>query len=163
MKYPDVIDGAIAASAPIWQLAGTVRRDSLDMPAVAITRGVSLAGGATDQCRDNLKAAWPLLREVGKSKLGLQMLSETVKSCQTLKYPEDLPEWAQNPYFYMAEGNYPFPSTYITYSLLPGNPTPLPAWPMQVACNISGLNEDLGIKVVDGSMRDMALQRSLVI
>jgi hypothetical protein len=24
------------------------------------------------------------------------------------------------------EGNYPFPSTYITYSLLPGHPTPLP-------------------------------------
>ena len=53
-----VIDGAIAASAPIWQLAETVRRDTLDMQAVAITRGVSAAGGATDMCRDNLRAAW---------------------------------------------------------------------------------------------------------
>ena len=41
MKYPDVIDGAIAASAPIWQLAETVQRDTLDMHAVAITRGFS--------------------------------------------------------------------------------------------------------------------------
>ena len=40
-----------------------------------------------------------------------------------------------------------FPSTYITYSLLPGDPTPLPAWPMRVACSDSGLNEDLGITV----------------
>ncbi len=39
MKYPDVIDGAIAASAPIWQLAETVERETLDMQAVAITRG----------------------------------------------------------------------------------------------------------------------------
>lgn len=85
-----VIDGAIAASAPIWQLADTVRRPTLDMQvqrtvgggmprangaltpcpccplqAVAITRGVSAVGGATDQCRDNLRAAWPLLQQVG--------------------------------------------------------------------------------------------------
>ena len=46
----------------------------------------------------------------------------------------------------MAEGNYPFPSTYITYSLLPGHPTPLPAWPMRVACE-QGLNHDFGIKL----------------
>ena len=39
MKYPDIIDGAIAASAPIWQLAETVERETLDMQAVAITRG----------------------------------------------------------------------------------------------------------------------------
>ena len=64
MKYPDVIDGAIAASAPIWQLAETVQRDTLDMQAVAITRGVSAAGGSTDQCAENLRAAWPLLTEV---------------------------------------------------------------------------------------------------
>ena len=51
MKRPEVIDGAIAASAPIWQLASTVRRDTLDMQAVAITRGLSAAGGASDRCR----------------------------------------------------------------------------------------------------------------
>jgi hypothetical protein len=124
------------------------------MQAVAITRGVSAAGGATDQCRDNLNSAWPLLREVGKSQVGLQMLSRSAKSCQDLQSPDDLPEWAQNPYFFMAEGNYPFPSTYITYSLLPGHPTPLPAWPMQVACNISGLNENFGINI-SGSLSEV--------
>ena len=38
-EVPDVIDGAIAASALIWQLAETVERETLDMQAVAITRG----------------------------------------------------------------------------------------------------------------------------
>ena len=154
MKYPDVIDGAIAASAPIFQLAGTVRRETLDGPAMAVTRGVSAAGGATDQCRDNLIAAWPLLREVGTSSRGLALLSERVKSCHPLQSADDLLKWAQDPYFYMAEGNYPFPSTYITYSLLPGDPTPLPAWPMRVACETGGLNKDLGIER-SGSVRDV--------
>jgi pimeloyl-ACP methyl ester carboxylesterase len=152
MKYPDVIDGAIAASAPIWQLAETVERETLDMQAVAITRGVSSAGGATDQCADNLRAAWPLLTEVGQTARGLFMLSESVNSCAALQSPEDLPDWAQGVFFYMAEGNYPFPSTYITYSLLPGHPTPLPAWPMRVACE--GLSKDFGIRTT-GSVRDV--------
>ena len=119
IKYPSVVDGAIAASAPIWQLAGTVARETLDMQAVAMTRGVSAAGGATDRCRhtrralsltltrtlpltltrcrhtlrcrtltltltpltlalprcrDNLRVAWPLLREAGRSAaLGLDL------------------------------------------------------------------------------------------
>ena len=109
MKYPDVIDGAIAASAPIWQLADTVRRETLDMQAVAITRGVSKKGGATDQCRDNLVAAWPLLYQAGLTKAGLASLGTAAKSCGPLTSPKQLPQWAQSPYFFMAEGNYPFP------------------------------------------------------
>ena len=43
-------------------------------------------------------------------------------------------------------GNYPFPSTYITFSVVPGKPTALPAWPMREACERGGLNKDFGIK-----------------
>lgn len=152
MKYPAVVDGAIAASAPIWQLASTVERDTLDMQAVAISKGVSAAGGATDTCRDNLRAAWPLLQQVGQSERGLFLLSESARSCTALADADDLPTWAQSKYFEMAEGNYPFPSTYITYSLLPGHPTALPAWPMRVACK--ALDRDFGIKL-EGSARNV--------
>ena len=146
MRYPEVVDGAIAASAPIWQLAGTVRRETLDLPAVSITRGVSAAGGATDRCRDNLRYAWPLITEAAKAADGLDVLSEGARSCAPLPSAEALLQWAQEPYFFLAEGNYPFPSTYITYSLQPGDPPPLPAWPMRVAC-ARGLDADLGIQV----------------
>ena len=44
----------------------------------------------------------------------------------------------------MAEGNYPFASTYITFSVGPGM-FPLPPWPMRVACE-RGLNMDFGVK-----------------
>ena len=93
-----------AASAPIWQLADTVRKETLDMQAVAITKGVSAAGGATDLCRDNLRAAWPLLQQVGQSDRGLFLLSESVKSCTALQSADDLSSWAQGPFFMMAEG-----------------------------------------------------------
>ena len=99
------MDGAIAASAPIWQLADTVRRESLDLQAVAISRGVSAAGGATDMCHDNLRAAWPLLKEAGRTPRGLFLLSESVNSCGALQGPDDILEWAQRPFFFMAEGN----------------------------------------------------------
>ena len=66
---------------------------------------------------------------------------------------QDLGSWAQRVFFYLAEGNYPFPSTYITFSLLPGqSPIPLPAWPQRVACK--SLNKDFGIKL-SGSVRDV--------
>lgn len=152
MKYPDVIDGVIAASAPIWQLADTVRRETLDMQAVAVTKGVSAVGGATDQCRDNLRAAWPLLHQVGQTQQGLFLLSEHTNACSALQTENDLPGWAQGVFFFMAEGNYPFPSSYITYSLLPGKNIPLPAWPMRVACE--GLNKDFGIKI-QGNVSDV--------
>ena len=151
MKYPSVVDGAIAASAPIWQLASTVRRESLDAPSVAISRGVSAAGGATDRCRENLRAAWPLLHEVGASAAGLHLLSRSFKTCKPVRDVDSLLEWAQAAFFLLAEGDYPFESDYITFSVGPGL-HPLPPWPMRVAC--AGLDHDFGIRSA-GSFRDV--------
>ena len=39
----------------------------------------------------------------------------------------------QGVFFDVAEGDYPFPSTYITSAVGPGN-YPLPAWPARAAC-----------------------------
>ena len=60
----------------------------------------------------------------------------------------------------MAEGNYPFPSTYITFSVTEGAASPLPAWPMRVACE-RGLNRDFGIRLLDGDYADVKFSLSL--
>jgi pimeloyl-ACP methyl ester carboxylesterase len=146
MKYPNVVDGAIAASAPI--LSFPASHPPLDGFGQTITRGVSAAGGATDTCRDNLIATFPLINEAGKSAAGRSVLSEAFQTCTPLQSLSDIKALlytAQVPWMYLAEGNYPFPSTYIPFSLGKGE-TPLPAWPMRVACN-GGLNTDFGIKM----------------
>ena len=63
------------------------------------------------------------------------------------------------------QGNYPFESTYITYSVVPGKAYPLPAWPMRVACaggygGGGGLNADFGVKLT-GSVADVKYSLAL--
>ena len=56
---------------------------------------------------------------------------------------ESLISWASASFFLLAEGNYPYPSSYITYAVASGSP--LPAWPMREACR--SLSRDFGIHV----------------
>lgn len=151
MKYPEAVVGSIAASAPIWGLASTLTVESLDRSAQAISRGVSKAGGATDQCMANIRSGWSLIKQVGRTRTGLQLLGHAAKSCNSLSSARELTEWIEGPWFDMAEGDYPFESTYITYAVGPGY-LPLPAWPMRVACE--SLNKDFGVEI-EGSVSDV--------
>ena len=144
---PDIVDGAIAASAPIWQLSSTVTRETLDWPFQAISRGTSPSGGSPQLCFDNLRVAWPLIETGLASSVGLQLLNEHVKSCAPLHTPKAFTSWVQSTYFLLAEGNYPFPSTYIPTAV--GEGGRLPAWPMRVACE--PLSKSFGI-AVSGSL-----------
>ena len=146
---PEVVDGAIAASAPIWQLSTTVTRKTVDWPAVAISRGLSPAGGSSEKCLANLQVAWALLRGL-QSPVALELLSERLNTCTELQSIESLTSWAAASFFLLAEGNYPYPSSYITYAV--GSGSALPAWPMRVACK--GLSTDFGIDV-KGSRSDV--------
>jgi len=144
-RYPHVLAGAIAASAPVWGLATTMEDDRLDWSHRAIARAISSKGGATDRCLANVRSAWPLLAEIGKSRQALPLLGQAARSCHPLSSVSELTSWARGPWFDMAEGDYPFASTYITYSVGPGY-IPLPPWPLRVAC-ANGLDGDLGVSV----------------
>ena len=146
IKYPDVLAGAIAGSAPVSGFPSVGGKSVLDSSSAALSNGIQAEGGAPPQCFTNLRSLWPLMKSLENSKTATKRVSSAAKRCKASTVEEVL-QWGQGPWFYMAEGDYPFPSTYITYSLLPGE-FPLPAWPMRVACS-QGLEKDYGI-TVDG-------------
>lgn len=157
MKYPGAVQGGIAASAPIWGFP--LDAPPLDGAAVAISRGLSAAGGATDTCRENMLSAWPLLERVADTASGREAISQAMNLCKPLGAGDAraLLRYLQAPWFNMAEGDYPFPSTYITFAVGPGL-YPLPAWPMRKACE--GLNADLGVKI-QGDVADVKFSASV--
>jgi hypothetical protein len=110
-----------------------------------------------NRCFQNLLATWPLIKFYGQSTIGRQVLSDQFRLCTPLQNENDvllLLEWAQSPWFDLAEGDFPYPSSYIPYALGEGLHD-LPAWPLQEACHgSSGLNNDFGISM-DGSLKDV--------
>jgi hypothetical protein len=129
---------AIAASAPI--LGFPLDSCPLDGSAVAVTRAASAAGGAAVGCAGNLKASYVLLSDVGKTADGRRLLSEELNLCSPLKSQRDVQSllyYLQSPLFNLAEGSYPFPSSYITFALTSSDDL-LPAWPMRVMCDPIG-------------------------
>ena len=88
--------------------------------------------------------------------MGRRQLGDALRLCRaptTTAEVSSLIDWLQQPFFELSEGDYPFPSTYISYAV--GNvDIPLPAWPMRVACSkISAITASIELR---GSLTDVA-------
>ncbi|KAH8060319.1 dipeptidyl-peptidase [Aureococcus anophagefferens] len=107
-KYPTAVVGAIAGSA-VWGFADA-------------------AADGSDFARTASPAA--------DGTTALEAVAAAFDLCEPLASPDDVAELVQSVqgvFFDLAEANYPFPSTYITSAVGPGE-YPLPAWPMRAAC-----------------------------
>ncbi len=134
-RYPGSVQGAIAASAPIWGLP-------LTYPEIDGAAKV-LSNGMVGECSDNLKASFVLINAISQLEGGLDWLRDVFGVCEPIDDVADLLSWAQGPWFDLAEGDFPFPSSYITFAVGPGL-YDLPAWPMKVACE--SLDADFGVQ-----------------
>ncbi|KAJ9521980.1 hypothetical protein QJQ45_024858 [Haematococcus lacustris] len=136
MKYPHVVDGAIAGSAPIWTFEGdTPAYDSLSF-SKGVTHDASSSGGAPRACAGNVRAGWKLLDSLGATQEGRTRISAAMRLCpdSSLNSTDDvlgLKYWLASAWDYMAMGNFPYPSGYI----LNGHGQ-LPAYPVRVACSL---------------------------
>lgn len=138
MLYPSAIDGAIAASAPIWGLP--LDSCPIDSSAQVVTYSASADAGAEPLCIQNLKSSYILLHDIGSTSAGRQYLSNQLNLCTPLESSQDIQQllyYLQSPLFNLAEGSYPFPSSYITFALT-GTHAELPPWAMQVLCSSLG-------------------------
>lgn len=159
MLSPHLVAGAIAGSAPIGGFP-TNRPRSIDAAFSVIAHGLAQNYPPTlpqkepleNHCPNNLLAAWPLIQVLSREGTGRRLLQESFSLCQLP--PADaqvLTAWAQSPWFDMAEGSFPYPSSYITYALTK-KLVNLPAWPLQAACwNASALHKDWNVRF-DGDL-----------
>lgn len=153
-QYPSAIDGAIAASAPIWGFP--MDNCPWDGSAKAVAYATSSQAGSSQYCSSNLKFSYIFLSDIGKTSWGRDFLSQQLNLCSPLKNTADintLLNYLQSPLFNLAEGSYPFPSNYITYALTGESESKLPPWAMTVMCE--SVDKDFGVKVVDGSEEEV--------
>lgn len=137
LKYPYIVDGVIAASAPIWTYFG----EGYDRKSFAkiVTRDARMASST---CVENAKNAWKVIFEMGKSSTGRQQLSNLVGVCsssipQTHTDVDKLVDWMSEAWDYMAMGNFPYQSNYVLDGI-----GYLPAYPMEKACSFLKEEQD---------------------
>ncbi|RLN54658.1 hypothetical protein BBJ28_00008544 [Nothophytophthora sp. Chile5] len=132
MKYPGIIAGAIAASAPIYGFGGYPEFKGESYWQV-VTRDATPAAGSAKNCVPNVKKSWPQLFALAKTESGRAALSSLFRLCEPLsneKQGEDLAMSVLFAFDNLAMGDFPYPSSYLT-----GGSVDLPAWPVREACS----------------------------
>ncbi|KZC07914.1 Lysosomal Pro-X carboxypeptidase [Dufourea novaeangliae] len=122
MKYPHIIQGAIAASAPILQLSGAVECDSF---ARIVAMDFKMAH---PNCPKLIQRSWSTITNVTSSDKGKQWLSDNWKLCEPLKnetHIKQLKDYLQDIYSNLAMVDYPYKANFLA---------PLPAYPVNAVC-----------------------------
>ncbi|OQV22401.1 Dipeptidyl peptidase 2 [Hypsibius exemplaris] len=123
-KYPNIIDGALAASSPVLSIAdigdnGTFFRD------------VTNVFKANEGCEPRVREAFTAMDALSKNgKAGFANLTTTFQLCDPLdpnRGYKQLIGWVRNAFASMAMVNYPYPANFLG---------PLPAWPVNAACGL---------------------------
>uniref|UniRef100_A0A1A8UG38 Lysosomal Pro-X carboxypeptidase n=1 Tax=Nothobranchius furzeri TaxID=105023 RepID=A0A1A8UG38_NOTFU len=122
MKYPSVVIGALAASAPIWQFPGMVPCGDFYK---IVTQDFAKSGY---NCEASIRRSWEAINNVSSTASGLQWLSEEFSLCNPLKNKNDalsFKGWLQETWVNLAMVDYPYEASFLQ---------PLPRWPIQVVC-----------------------------
>ncbi|XP_020292385.1 lysosomal Pro-X carboxypeptidase [Pseudomyrmex gracilis] len=117
IKYPHIVQGAIAASAPILQFTDIVSCEAFARIATSDFRA------SNPTCPQLIHRAWSTITEVTSNDEGKKWLSDNWKLCEPLKTVENintLKDFLQDIYIDLAMVNYPYETDFL--APLPGNP-----------------------------------------
>lgn len=123
MKYPHIVVGALAASAPILQFSGMTPCESFYR---IVTQDFKLDGG--EACVNSVMKTWKTVKTYGSTVSGRKKLSSIFKLCTPLKTQSDVSQveyWLSDTWVNLAMVDYPYPASFLE---------PLPAWPIKVVC-----------------------------
>jgi lysosomal Pro-X carboxypeptidase len=121
LKYPTIVTGAIASSAPILQFYNTGVSEWIYSKIT--TDDFSEAG-----CSSNIKNSFLLIKKLSETNQGLDQISNDFKLCSPLKNIDEsnnFISWLESGLQYMAMIDYPYPTNFLE---------PVPAWPVKVCC-----------------------------
>lgn len=121
MKYPHIVVGALAASAPIWQLDGMAPCGEFMK---IVTKDFSQSG---PHCSESIRRSWSVINRLSDTGSGLRWLRDTLHLCSPLtseKMPT-LKGWIAETWVNLAMVNYPYACNFLQ---------PLPAWPIKEVC-----------------------------
>lgn len=123
-RYPNIIDGSIAASAPILVVSGDSPRDSFYQD---VTKHFHEAmSGCSERVADAFKGMAAL---ASSGKAGYANISATFSLCDEIKSDNDyhhLIGWIRSAFATLAMVDYPYPTDFLA---------PLPGHPVKEACN----------------------------
>ncbi|XP_033632397.1 lysosomal Pro-X carboxypeptidase-like [Asterias rubens] len=123
MKYPDVIVGSIAASAPIWQLNNLTNCNSAY---AIITKDFTEVNPI---CSETIRASWATIDSFAKTVGGRKQLQMSLRLCDSLDTMDkvtDVKAWLSETWFNLAMVDYPYPASFLE---------PLPAFPIEAVCS----------------------------
>ncbi|CAH8485297.1 unnamed protein product [Dicrocoelium dendriticum] len=114
-KYPNLIAGSVAASAPVWLFPNMSDCGGFYRNA---TNAFALSGG--EHCTQNIRAVWKSIRKVAEGPSGLQLLRAIFVLCDPLLDAQQLIDYLVDYFGTVAMVNYPYPASFI--GTMPANP-----------------------------------------
>lgn len=142
IKYPHIINGAIAASAPIWQFTGLTPCDAFNRVVTSDYAAISA------ECANTIRKSWPAINKILANDTGKEWLSKNWNLCSPMKTEQDtvtLKQWLSDVWTNIAMVNYPYPAGFLA---------PLPAYPVKSVCghltNSSVNDESLLVQLFEG-------------
>ncbi|XP_076749843.1 lysosomal Pro-X carboxypeptidase [Xylocopa sonorina] len=122
IKYPHIVQGAIASSAPILQFTGVTECEAF---ARIVTSDFK---AAHSNCPKLIRKSWSVITNMTSTGNGRKWLSDNWKLCEPLKNSSDvklLKSYLKDIYTNVAEVNYPYKANFLA---------PLPAYPVNAVC-----------------------------
>ncbi|CAL8093399.1 unnamed protein product [Calicophoron daubneyi] len=119
-KYPNLIAGSIASSAPIWMFPGMSDCNGFYKVATDVFRK-----SGSENCKTKLAALWNNIIQVAKGPSGTKLLSVIFQLCDPLTDGQTLVDYLVDYLGILAMINYPYEASFIGA---------LPAWPVKYFC-----------------------------
>lgn len=130
IKFPHLVDGAIASSSPVLQY--------LDFEGLGVMHTTTADYfNVMPNCAFNINDAYNILDNFSQNDYTYPGISEIFNTCQMITEPQQvfsIQDWMANAFQQMAQVNYPYPSNFDAI---------LPAVPVNVSCSITAIYNTL--------------------